>query len=390
MVLAVSIIGSGVLTRTYVLDVKWEDTIGGDSEDYLRAIQTIDDGYVAAGGTRSSGMGKSDILLIKTDRNGRLVWNKTYGSPGSEYARGLIVVDDGYVIVGDKKSLTTYWDIYLMKTDLDGNFLWSRTYGGDSGDAGRSVQQTLDGGYIIGGETESFTASKDIYLIKTDSKGRIQWEKNFGGPDYDRTRSLIVDSDGNYVLTGKTSSIGAGGYDALLMKVTPRGKMLWMKAFGGAAPDWGYCVKEAVDGGYIIAGKTKTWSCDHFTDVYVIKTDKNGDLEWENAYGGDLTDLAYSVNVLDNGEYLVAGNSNSYTEYSDNDVLLIRINSRGRLVWNITYGSEISEEIYCMTSNRHEYVLAGNTCVTDDTTKDAYIIKIREYTSINNIPIELP
>ena len=376
--LALSVAGAEFLNNYFALDVEWERSIGGSREDYVRAIQPLDDGYLLAGGTRSYGLGKSDIYLIKLYDNGKLAWEKTYGSAKSEYARDLLVVDDGYVIVGDRRDRDTYWDVLLVKTDLAGNFLWEREFGGVMGDEGRSIQQTSDGGYILGGETESFSASKDIYLIKTNSRGRMQWSKTYGGPGYERTRSLIIDSDGNYVLTGRTSSIGAGGYDVLLMKITPGGTMLWMKAFGGRATDWGYCVREAADGGYIIAGRTRSWSADFSTDVYVVKTDHDGELEWENTYGGSRNDQAFTVSVQPNDVYLVAGSTT--TSGLDQDVYLLRLSSKGKVFWTKTVGSQKNEVIFCMDAHRHDYTLAGHILTTDDTTKDAYIIKIREYT----------
>ncbi|MFZ8835404.1 MAG: hypothetical protein ACO2O5_14605 [Candidatus Caldipriscus sp.] len=168
--------------------------------------QTSDGGYIVAGRTYSFGAGGWDILLIKTDANGNLIWAKTYGGTYDDWASSVQQTSDGgYIVAGYTESLGAGWyDIFLIKTDANGNRIWAKTYGGTSAEYANSVQQTSDGGYIVAGWTYSFSAVVDwnIFLIKTDANGNVQWAKTYGGTDYDLAFSVEQTSDGGYIAAG--------------------------------------------------------------------------------------------------------------------------------------------------------------------------------------------
>ena len=293
----------------------WEKTFGGSGWDAGWSVQqTTDGGYIIGGDTESSGTGDGDAYLIKTDTYGNLQWEKTFGANNWHSTYSVQQMSDGgYVIVGETAASSFgVSDVFLIKTDAYGNLQWEKTFGGSSYDWGQSVQQTSDGGYIIVGRTASFGAGGyDVYLIKTGVDGNKLWEKTFGGSGDDAGTSIEKTSDGGYIIVGYTSSIGAGGDDVYLLKADADGNKLWEKAFGSSGTDWGASVEQTRDGGFIIAGSTETEVGTEIDDVYLIKTGTDGTLQWEKTFGGSDEDTAYSVKQTSDGAYIVAGRTNS-------------------------------------------------------------------------------
>jgi len=215
--------------------------IGGEKLDVgTSLIQTSDGGYAIAGLTYSFGAGLSDVYVVKLDSNGNLQWTKTIGGPEGEAGFSLIQTsDDGYAIAGiiisfDLEEGDIYDDVYVVKLDANGNLQWTKTIGGESWDWGYSLLQTSDGGYAIAGFTSSFGAGEwDVYVVKLDANGNLQWTKTIGGEGWDVGISLIQTSDGGYAIAGSTRSFGAGGLDVYVVKLDANGNLQWTKTIGG-------------------------------------------------------------------------------------------------------------------------------------------------------------
>ena len=189
---------------------------------------------------------------------------------------------------------------------------WDRTFGGSDWDWGTSVQQTRDGGYILLGGTWSYGAGDyDSWLIKTDSQGNKQWERTFGGIGLDIGWSVQQITDGGYILLGHTSSYGAGEWDFWLIKTDSQGNKQWTKTFGGSEDDQGYSVQQASDGGYILLGYTESYGAGS-ADFWLIKTDAYGNKEWERTFGGSAIDWGISVQQAEDGGYILLGCTTSY------------------------------------------------------------------------------
>jgi hypothetical protein len=257
----------------------WIQVIGGSLDDMAYSVaRNSDGGFVVAGATYSFGPGVPNAYVLRIDSLGDTLWTRTYGGAGEDYAfSAQQTVDSGFIICG-----TTYSygagqsDIYLIKTDAAGDTQWTRTYGGAQPEHGHSVQQTADSGYIICGTTLSFGAgAADIWLIRTNANGDTLWTRTFGGDTADLGHSVAQTADRGFILCGQTASFGAGNYDAWLIKTDSIGDTLWTRTFGGGSDDVGYSVQPTTDGGYIIAGITKSLGAGG-EDFYLIKTDAEG------------------------------------------------------------------------------------------------------------------
>jgi len=203
---------------------------------------------------------------------------KATGGPANEAGKSLIQTSDGgYAIAGITISFGAgKADVYVVKLDTNGNLQWTKTIGGPKDDWGSSLIQSSDGGYAIAGTTGSFGAGKaDVYVVKLDTNGNLQWTKTIGGPKDDWGSSLIQSSDGGYAIAGYTISFGAGGDDVYVVKLDASGNLQWTKTIGGPKDDWGSSLIQSSDGGYAIAGFTYSFGAGE-KDVYVVKLDKNG------------------------------------------------------------------------------------------------------------------
>jgi hypothetical protein len=259
-------------------------------------VQTSDGGYALAGYTRSFGEGFfSDFYLVKTDSDGVVQWNTTYGGKsGDDQANSLIQTrDGGYALVGETLSSLGAGgvDMYLVKTDASGKMLWNKTYGGTEDDGAWSLVQTSDNGYALAGYTESFGAGgKDAYLVKTDADGKMLWSKTYGGAGAEEAASLVRTTDGGYALAGYTLFLSAGALDAdvYLVKTDPSGKMLWNKTYGGTGAEVAASVVQMADGGYALAGYTLSFGAGK-ADVYVVRTEGESGLDWISSNVNSIT-----------------------------------------------------------------------------------------------------
>jgi TolB-like protein len=295
-------------------DTIWTKTFGDTLDDVGWSVQeTSDNGFIIAGWTESFGAGKSDVYLIKTDANGNVSWTKTYGGTLYDYGYSVQETSDGgFVILGRISSFSVGgFDIFLVKTDSLGNILWSNIYGDIYWDAGYSVRETSDGGYVIAGLTMIGGESWEVYVIKTDSSGNSLWSKTYGGADWDVGYDIQETSDNGFIITGGIKSFGAGSFDAWLIKTDSDGNVLWSNFYGGAKWDEGWSVKETFDGGFIIAGATESYGAGKF-DIFLIRTDSNGNTFWTETFGGENWDVGYSIQITSDSGYIIAGKTKSF------------------------------------------------------------------------------
>lgn len=292
-------------------DTLWTKLFGDSTTKSFGSsvVQDFDSGYVLTGSTESSGAGNADAILLKTDQDGNITWTKTYGGLSFDGGSKLVQTNDsGFIIAGITHSYGTLTrDIYLIKTDKIGDTIWTRTYGGQGYDAASSVLLTYDGGYLVAGSTDSFTAdSLDILLIKTNSVGDTLWTKTYGGIRNDECFSALQTADSNYLLTGLTSSIGAGGYDIYVMKINNAGNIIWNKTYGGVNNELGYALKQTDNGGFIMAGASSSPGVMDESG-FVIAANDNGDTLWTKGYAPNGVAGFYDVNQTYDGGFIFSG-----------------------------------------------------------------------------------
>jgi hypothetical protein len=256
--------------------------------------------------------------------------------------------------------------------------LWTQTYGGSGEEKGWSVQQTTDGGFIITGDTYTYGAGiSDVYLIKTDSSGDTLWTKTFGGSLWEHSYSVQQTLDGGYIIAGSTQSFSAGFEDFYLIKTDSLGNEVWSQVFGGGGGDDGRYVRQTSDGGYVMTGRTMSYGAGYY-DVWLIKTDESGNLIWSQTYGGGDADEAWSVQQTSDGGYIIAGSTVSYGAGSE-DVYLIKTDESGNQIWSQTFGGSNVDNGYgvVQTSDGY-YLVTGYTRSFGAGYADLYLIKTDE------------
>jgi len=351
---------------------------GTDLDEVLSFQRTSDGGYIAAGYTWSFGAGRYDILLIKTDANGNLQWTKTYGGTNDEYAYSVQQTSDGgYIVAGYTNSFGSGWeDILIIRTDASGNIQWAKVYGGVNPDYAYSVQQTSDGGYIVVGYSDSYTYTYDIILIKLNSSGNVQWARTFGGASWDYAYSVQQTSDGGYIVTGFTGSFSSGDADIILIKTNSLGNLQWAKTYRGTNYDYAYSVQQTSDGGYIVAGHTLSFGAGNW-DVFLIKTDASGNLQWAKTYGGTDWDYAYSVQQTSDGGYIVAVWTQSFSP--GRYFAIIKTNASGNVQWAKAYAgawTDWTDRTYSVQQTPDGgYIAAGRVSV-DAFDISAFLVKM--------------
>ena len=359
--------------------IAWEKTFGGAGDDLGAYVSpTSDGGYIITGATSPSGTEAGrDLWLIKTDASGNQMWEKTYGGESEDV--GITVLqtpDGGYIIAGMTASLggaPDIWLIWLIKTDTDGNKVWDKTFGGTRVAITNSMIIAPDDGYIITGATSlDFGKSSDAFMIKTDSRGNELWSCTYGGTEYDHVWSAQPTSDGGYILVGGTDSFGHG--DVWLVKTDGDGNELWNKAYEGNSDDYGFMVDPIDDGGYILAGAGSPGT--NKRDLWLIKTDADGNMIWDKSYGGAEDDELTAACRTHDGGYILAGITPASA--GGKDALLVRTDAEGNKIWEKTLGGTGDDNPTCSVFQTEDgdYIIIGYTNSSGAGGNDAWLVKL--------------
>ncbi|MEX0290007.1 MAG: hypothetical protein AB3N14_12935 [Flavobacteriaceae bacterium] len=333
--------------------MQWNKTYGGSKDDRGQSvIQTTDGGYAIVGyamssdGDGSNNEGFHDNWILKLDASGEIEWERSFGFSGHDHSYDLVQTSDGgFFFVGfldvvssegqgstAKGNLLTrhgVGEFWGTRLDSEGNLLWRRYFGGTNNDRAYSVVQTDDGGFIMAGFSESGDAdislakgSYDFWLVKLDATGELAWEKSYGGTGIEVSYDIARTLDNAYVITGHTFSTDLdvtqnhGESDIWLIKIDENGSLLWEKTYGGTGFDTAQSVSATSDGGFVISGNSRSTDLDVSknageNDIWVLRTDKDGNLLWQATYGGSAIDSGFDAIENKDEHILLVGSSPS-------------------------------------------------------------------------------
>lgn len=283
---------------------------------------------------------------------------------------------------------------------------WQYKFGGSKDDYPNFISASSDNGFIICGSSSSYDGDlkgnqggDDVWVVKTDGEGNLEWQKNFGGSKTDIAKSVIQTNDDGFFITGYTSSsdkditLNKGKNDIWCIKTDFNGIIEWQKTFGGSEDDRGNYGFQTKDGGYIICGSTNSTDGDaignlHIVDYWVVKTDSVGNIKWQRTYGGNYVDVANKIIEVNDGYIVIGYSSSTNGDITNNlggpDVWIIKIDTGGNLVWQKNYGGSSSEDGVAIipTVGQDGYIFTGYTKSVDSMVsvnngkEDFWVVKI--------------
>jgi len=406
------------------LNILWQNTIGGDDDDRLYTMdKTTDGGFILGGRSLSNisgdktedAIGNGDFWVVKVDSNGEIEWQNTIGGTFDDHLYSINQTSDGGYILGgisnsnisgDKtENVMGALDYWIVKINSLGDVEWDNTVGGNGEDYLYSIEQTFDDGYYLGGysnsnisgdKTENSMGENDIWVVKLNENGIVEWDNTIGGSNYDSIRSLFVTSDGGSILGGTSGSDISGDKtensiglsDFWVVKLNPDGLIEWQNTIGGTESDWIESISQTSDGGYIVGGVSesdisgdKTENSNGGFDFWVIKLDNSGTVVWQNTIGGNNIDTLKSICETDDGGFFIAGSSTSdisgdKTENTmgGSDYWVVKLNSLGSIEGQNTIGGNNAEAAYSAVQlNDGSFLLSGfsNSDISGDKTEDS-------------------
>lgn len=345
------IVFASLSLSAFAQDTLWTRTYGGSDLDAAKCVQqTQDGGYIMTGLTDTYGSGFRSLWLVRTDANGDTLWTRTYGTDGVDVGNYVIEDSEGdFVFTGYIGALdvTIHADVWLMKVDSNGDSLWSHSFGEDSLDErGVWLVETADSGYVVAGyrgfSLEAYNS--EVLLLKTDSDGNLQWLETYN-PDptmfgWGLGYSVDQTADSGYIITGYAQDENTANRDLYLIKTDADGDSLWARTYGGEYDEFGWSVEETSDSGFIIAGYTESFG-DAGTNFWLLKTDSDGDSLWARTYGGEIGGWGFHAHQTTDGGYILSG----WFHGNGGDAWLLKTDEYGDTSWTRTYGGSQYEAL---------------------------------------------
>ena len=262
-------------------------------------------------------------------------FQKVYGGYSYDYGNDLIqTADSGYLLLCTSNSFSYSSDIYLLKVDQEGNYEWQRTYGGNEIEGACKIKFTQDGNIAMAGHTSSYlNTSYDFYLVKANMNGDTLWTKHYGTSEWDFANSMDTCADGGFIMAGKTYDTGNAFSDILIVKTDADGNEQWQKKVGGIKDDIANSIL-TLDDGYLICGTTESIGAG-LKDIYIVKIDLSGNFVWERTLGGTEDDVANSIMIAYDNSIVCGGGVKSYGFPLNYNSYLMKLNLDGSNYWSL-------------------------------------------------------
>ncbi|NHJ86008.1 MAG: hypothetical protein FK734_11140 [Asgard group archaeon] len=381
------------------LDVLWNKTYGGGYTHSGRSIiKSTSGGYVISGWTNGSGMGDLDVLLIGTTSDGSELWNKTIGDVEEDKGYQIINCQSGgFAVVSTYTNTSvaiTNSDCMVTRLTNDGTIIWNKYYSGPEqignsyvGDMGRSIIQCTNGDFVVAGVTMTAIGNCDLWFFRITPSGIRLWDKTFHHWDIDRCfepHSIVQCQSGGFAIVGYTYNTSQSN-DVWLIRTDDNGNHLWNQTFGDAA---GYQRPEALvecyDNGFAIVANTHSFGAGG-ADAWIIRTNQFGNQLWNNTYGGTLEDgCSYIMEMADNG-FTLAGSTHSF-DIGNGDAWLIKTDENGTIAWNFTIGTEFGNSAQAFVYEGNGiYTILGSTFSVGESFSKIWLFKIQVNTTIITI-----
>jgi len=318
------------------------------------------------------------LFVLMSFLNLNAQWVRIYsGDQQEQMLSAALTNDGGCIAVGWTNSFGVAGeDMWVLKVNSFGDIEWQRSYGGNDWDEGLDIQKTDDGGYIAVGQTRSFgSGNHDFWILKLNSSGQIEWQHTYGGPEWDTARSVHQTNDNGYIVAGNTRSFGSGLDDLWILKLDSTGQVEWQRTHGGVMSENMACIRQTQDGGFIFAASSYSYGPGPL-GIWIQKLSPSGQIEWQFSYGGIDSDSVRAIQQTTDGGYIVLCRSYSFG-IGLSDYLVLKLDQSGNIEWQRTLGGPLWDTPQSVhQTGDGGYILAGDTYSFGAGEADCYILKL--------------
>jgi predicted Rdx family selenoprotein len=385
-------------------------TLGGSKNDVFKSVvKTTDGGYAILGYSQSKDgdittktAENFDFWLLRYTADNMLLWSKTFGGSNDDRGADIIQTNDGgFALFGYSQSADQdvslnagSKDFWILKITVNGVISWQKSFGFSGSDYGTALTNTNDNGYLVTGildvtssgglgisRSSQRHAGGDIWAIKLNNTGELEWSNYYGGSFTDSSLGIVKTMDNGFIIAASSDSNDVdisnnkGTYDFWILKITADGTLIWEKNFGGTEIDEASAIAATNDGNFIIVGDTRSSDIDVLNnngaaDIWMIKITADGVLIWEKTIGATGFDVARSISKTQDSGFIISGSSRSsdagFINKGQNDALLIKINSEGIIEWQETFGGTEIDFLYDAVELNNKTIIAVGESNSND------------------------